>query len=66
VLKHTYVFFGLRSNCSSYAPQLALLAARFVLGFFLGLFFDPEDGGSVFLRNGGWLSSDYTALYQRR
>jgi hypothetical protein len=25
------------------------------------LFFDPEDGGHVFLRNVGWM--DYTALY---
>jgi hypothetical protein len=25
--------------------------------------FDPEDGGDMFLRNGGRLSSDYTAFY---
>jgi hypothetical protein len=30
-----------------------------------GLFFDPEDGGGVFLRNVGWLSVDYTALYPK-
>jgi hypothetical protein len=24
--------------------------------FWLGLFFDPEDGGDMFLRNAGWLS----------
>jgi hypothetical protein len=32
----------------------------------LGLIFDPEDGGDNFLRNVGWLSADYTALYPRR
>jgi hypothetical protein len=26
-----------------------------ISGFFFGLFFDPEDGGGVFLRNVGWL-----------
>jgi hypothetical protein len=28
-------------------------------------FFDPEDGGDMFLRNVGWLSTDYTPLYPR-
>jgi hypothetical protein len=32
-------------------------------GFLLG--FDPEDGGKMFLRNVGWLSMDYTAIYPR-
>jgi hypothetical protein len=32
----------------------------------LGLFFDPEDGGDIFLRNVGWLSTDYIALYPSR
>jgi hypothetical protein len=27
--------------------------------------FDPEDGGDMFLRNVGWHSTDYTALYPR-
>jgi hypothetical protein len=29
-------------------------------------FFDPENGGYMFLRNVGWHSRDYTALYRRR
>jgi hypothetical protein len=33
--------------------------------FLLGLFFDPEDGGDIFLRNVGEISTDYTALYPR-
>jgi hypothetical protein len=32
----------------------------------LGIFFHPEDGGYMFLRNVGWLSTDYTALYPER
>jgi hypothetical protein len=30
----------------------------------LGLF-DPEDGGDMFLRNDGWLSTGHIALYPR-
>jgi hypothetical protein len=29
-------------------------------------FFYPEDGGDMFLRSGGWHSTDCTALYPRR
>jgi hypothetical protein len=29
--------------------------------FLLGLLFDPEDGGDIFLRNVPWLSTDYVA-----
>jgi hypothetical protein len=32
----------------------------------LSLFFDPEDGGEMFLLNICWLSTDYTALYPRK
>jgi hypothetical protein len=32
----------------------------------LCLLFDPEEGGDIFLRNVGWLSTGYTALYPRR
>jgi hypothetical protein len=37
--------------------------ALFHAGLLLGLFFNPEDGGDVFLQNGGLHS---TALYHRR
>jgi hypothetical protein len=36
------------------------------IGFPLGLLFEPKDGGDIFLRNVGWLLTDYTALYSRR
>jgi hypothetical protein len=32
----------------------------------LGLFFDPEDGGNIFIQNASCLSTNYTALYPRR
>jgi hypothetical protein len=32
----------------------------------LGLLFGPEDGGDVFLRNDGCLSTGYKTLYSRR
>jgi hypothetical protein len=44
----------------------ALLVTFFYAGFLLSLYFDPEDGGDMFLRNVGCLSTDYTALYPRR
>jgi hypothetical protein len=46
--------------------QGALLATCFHAGFLLSLFFDPEYGGDMFLRNVGLLSTHYTALYARR
>jgi hypothetical protein len=40
--------------------------ACFHAGFLLGLFFNPEDGGDMFLWNVNWLSVDCMALYPRR
>jgi hypothetical protein len=36
------------------------------VGFLFGLFFVPEDGGDMLLRNVGCLSAEYTALYYPR
>jgi hypothetical protein len=36
---------------------------RIHAGFLLGLFFDPEYGGDLFLRNVGLLSTDYMVSY---
>jgi hypothetical protein len=46
--------------------SLRALATCFHAGFLLSLFFSPEDGSDMLLRNVGWLSTDYTALYPRR
>jgi hypothetical protein len=42
-------------------------SARYLLyvGFLLGLFFGPEDGGYVLLRSVGWLSTVYMSLYPK-
>jgi hypothetical protein len=40
-----------------------LSTSRWILAW---LIFYPEVGGDMFLRNVGWLSTDYTALYPKR
>jgi hypothetical protein len=40
-----------------------MLGTCFMLISCLPYFFDPEDGGDMFLRNIGWLITDYAAIY---
>jgi hypothetical protein len=51
-----------------YSVEASRASACYLLyaGFFLGLSFEPEDGGYMFLRNVGLFSTDYTALFSRR
>jgi hypothetical protein len=42
-----------------------VLATCFHAGFLLGLFFDPEDGGNIFLLNVSSLTTDYMTLHPR-
>jgi hypothetical protein len=62
VLKNTdiimsYIFWDIRP-CN---PLKVKQSCRLLLG----IFFDPEDGGDMFLQNVGCPSMDYTALYIR-
>jgi hypothetical protein len=41
------------------------VGGSFHAGSMLFLFFDPEDGGDMFLQNVGCLSTDYATLYPR-
>jgi hypothetical protein len=52
-------------NCTVDLP-LTLPDTCFHSSFLLGLFFDPEDGSDMLLRNVSWLSTDCTELYHRR
>jgi hypothetical protein len=47
-----------------YIPEDGTLQAA--TGFLLCLFFHPKDIGDMLVRNVCWLSTDYTALYDRR
>jgi hypothetical protein len=61
---HNYIYFT--KFIQFIQRYFALLATCFHAGFLLGLFFDHNNEGDIFLRNVGWLSTDYTALYPRR
>jgi hypothetical protein len=52
------------SKISDFSNTLCLLLA--FAGFLLDLFFDPEDGRSVLLRNVGKRLPDYTVSHPRR
>jgi hypothetical protein len=45
--------------------MIAMLATCFNGGFLLGLFFDPEEVGDMFLLKFCWFAVDNTALYPR-
>jgi hypothetical protein len=48
------------------SEKTSLLKQQELARWFAGLFFDPEDGGAMFLRNVGCYTTDYTASYPRR
>jgi hypothetical protein len=48
-----------------YLLGVTQLETRFNAGILLGLF-DHKDGGAMFLRNVGWISTDYMVLYPTR
>jgi hypothetical protein len=45
------------------ASRDAFLTTSYHVGVLFGLFFENEYGDDIILRNVGWLSTDYTALY---
>jgi hypothetical protein len=51
-------------NKESNKPSISVCYLLYI-GFLLGLFFDPEDGGDMLLRNIGRLSMEYTTLYPK-
>jgi hypothetical protein len=58
--------YRLHIQCRRISRARNELTDCFHAGFLLGLLFDREDGCDIFLRNVGWLSTDYTTSYPRR
>jgi hypothetical protein len=50
-LKSALNFPSVSYSIRNFDKPIALLATWFHADFFIGLFFDPEDGGHMFLRN---------------
>jgi hypothetical protein len=46
--------------------SIILIATCLLSGLAENFFFDPEDGGDMFLRNVGCISTDYKASHPRR
>jgi hypothetical protein len=60
---YDYCVFGLCPSSSILKNTMFRNFPSSAAGLLLNLFFDPEHGGDMFLRNVGWHSMDYTALY---
>jgi uncharacterized BrkB/YihY/UPF0761 family membrane protein len=52
-------------SCLAYYSVLSFACYLLYAGFLLGIFFDPEDGGDIFLQNVDCFSTDCSALYRR-
>jgi hypothetical protein len=59
------IFWG-TMPCNPLTVSSKVASRSFHTSFLLGLLFDPEDVGAIFLRNVSRLSMDYTTLYPRR
>jgi hypothetical protein len=56
----------LRGTCQRISQTINKREIRWQTEFLLGLYFDPEVRGEIFLRNVSWLPADYTTIYRRR
>jgi hypothetical protein len=58
--------FSLFIQTGGFGNGIALLATCYMLvSRSLRVFFDPEDGSNMFIRNDGRLPTDYTGLYPK-
>jgi hypothetical protein len=58
--------FGIPCRLHFRCRRISSVCYLIYAGSLLCWFLEPEDGGDMLLRNVGWLSTDYTALYPRR